>query len=89
MLLKLYAIYDSKSLSYMPPYTVANDAMALRAFHQASLQPGTMPHDFPGDYFLFRIGNFDDETGAVGHEYPENLGPASQFNQPKAEVNNG
>lgn len=65
MVLKMFTIYDSKLKAYMPPLYYRNSGEALRAVTM-SLEKSDHPFaKFPGDYTLFEIGQFDDETGAI------------------------
>lgn len=61
----LYSIYDVKADAYLPPFTLHQDGMAVRAFRDCCNDD---THNFgknPGDYTLFKLGEFDDQSGLV------------------------
>lgn len=77
---KLFCIYDSKVKSYLDPITLRNTGEALRAFDSIVNNPGSDFNKYPGDYTLFEIGEFDDETGSLfQYEAKINLGLAIDF----------
>lgn len=86
MILKIFAIYDSKAKAYLPPFFLPEPAVAVRVFSNAA---NDKDHQFganPGDYTLFHLGGFDDDTGKITTKAtPRNLGIAQQF--VKAEYN--
>lgn len=62
MRLFMYSIKDAKT-GYMTPVVEQNDASALRNFSSAVNQPGSLLHDHPNDFALYRIGEFDTDEG--------------------------
>lgn len=83
--MKLYTIYDSKTESWDQPRAFANAADAIRSFSKAANTEGTMFHDFPTDYSLFEIAEFNPNTGdLVTHEAKRSLGLAIDFKKPVA-----
>lgn len=76
MIYNLYSIKDAKSC-YMPCTPDRNDACAVRNFEHAVRQPDSLLASHPNDYSLFRVGQFDDETGVVVPEAPVLLCDAS------------
>lgn len=78
-----YAVRDSKAERFLPPFFAINRAVALRMFSQACTDTGHQFNQHSGDFTLFEVGTFDDETGSIasnekGHE---NLGLAAQYKQ--------
>ena len=64
----MYAVYDSKTELYQPPFVQMNDATAQRLFEQAVNNPTGQIHQSPEDYTLFRIGFYDADTGELIRE---------------------
>lgn len=65
MNLLMAAIRDKKSLAFMQPFFARTKPEAIRAFADAVNDPKTQFHGHPGDYHLFAIGVFDDDTGEI------------------------
>ena len=64
MILGLYAIKDAKS-SFMPCTVDVNDATAIRNFEHAVRQQDSILASHPNDFALFKVGEFDNESGHV------------------------
>lgn len=73
---RIYAIYDSKATMYAPPFFVNNDEVAKRTLCHTFANVGRCPlTEYPGDFSLFCIGEFDEDTGDIaGLGCKENLG---------------
>lgn len=73
---RIYAIYDSKATQYAPPFFVNNDEVAKRTLCHTFANVGCCPlTEYPGDFSLFCIGEFDEDTGDIaGLGCKENLG---------------
>lgn len=65
MILKMFAVYDSKAEAYFQPFFMATNGQALRAFKDLANDPKSNICRHPGDYTLFVLGEYDDETGNV------------------------
>jgi hypothetical protein len=76
--LKLYAVHDTKAGTYMMPFPMLTDQLALRSFQQGCLDPQTPMAQYPLDHSIFRIGTYDDETGILESETPIHLQTAIQ-----------
>lgn len=80
MNLETFSVYDSKAKAYLPPFFLHNTGMATRIFQNCANDP---THTFganPGDYTLFHIGSFDDNTGTLeALKTPISLGLAQEF----------
>lgn len=84
MKLKAFSIYDSKAFAYLPPYFMAEKGMAAREFTNAARDEKGRIGMNPEDYFLFCIGEFDDQTGVlVPFKEPESMGSALSFLKPE------
>lgn len=61
---KLFSIYDSKAKSYLTPFHQLNEALAIRAVTECVNDPTHPLSKNLGDYTLFELGEFDDQTGS-------------------------
>lgn len=64
MIYPLYSIRDIKG-DYFSPRIEQNEPSAIRSFAFTVNTPGTTIHSFPEDYQLFRVGDFDSDTGRL------------------------
>lgn len=65
MKLKLFSVFDEKAKSFIAPFAMPTDAMAVREFAGCV---NDEKHAFgrnPEDYTLFRLGEVDVETGLL------------------------
>lgn len=76
---KLFSVFDSKVGAFASPWASPTIASGRRAFAGAVADQSSMLNKHPGDYSLFLVGEFDEETGAVHALAPENLGLASSY----------
>lgn len=67
---KLYSIYDSKALAFLPPICAATDGVAVRMFQSAVLKEGHDFNQYPEDYSLHQVGTWEDETGELDQAEP-------------------
>ena len=81
MIVKAFAVYDSKATAYMSPFFFPHAGQAIRAFSDTVNDPSTSLNRHPGDFTLFQIGEFDDETGVFTATSPVNLGTALNYRQ--------
>lgn len=69
---RVFSIFDSKAVAYLPPFACPERGMAQRTFSDAVADS---KHSFgihPEDYTLFEIGFFDDNSGVISaHNAPE------------------
>ncbi len=76
----IFAIYDSKAEAYLQPFFSQNKATAIRQFTQATQDGGTPFNKNPGDYTLFAIGTWDEQTAEIEQdEVKTPLGTAIEF----------
>lgn len=74
------AIYDSVAKAFLPPFFVHNSVIAQRAVSDVANDDSHAIGKNPADYTLFRLGEFDDDTGLLKPLQPaENLGNAASF----------
>lgn len=65
MKLGIYAVQDRKAGTFARPFTIQNDAMAVRAFVAAKQDPSSELSKYPEDFALYYLGTFDDDTGTI------------------------
>lgn len=70
---KAYSVYDDKACYFMPPFYCNTDAEAVRVFGMAVKDPESSLSQIPKDIVLYRIGEFDDNTGLFAPESPAPL----------------
>ena len=58
----LYSIKDAKT-GFMTPVLEHGDPAALRNFSAAVNQPDSLFHQYPNDFALYKVANFDTDTG--------------------------
>lgn len=82
MSLTQFSVYDSKAELFATPFSSSNTATGIRMFESACNQKDQPFHAHGGDYTLFEIGVFDQDSGKlISHETPLNLGLAITFIQ--------
>lgn len=80
MVLKAFAILDTKANAFMPPFFMPAVGMATRAFGDLARDKDSQVAKHPGDYRLAEIGTFDDNNGElVSIGGPRFLGFATDF----------
>ena len=67
----MYTVKDSVAGTAMSPFLAVKDAVAVRYFSGAVADPNSQINKTPGDFSLFRIATFDDETMVVEVLSPE------------------
>lgn len=64
-MLQVFSIFDSKAVSYNPPYFMSTKGQALRAFSDLVADPKSSIHAHPEDYSLYCLGEFDVLAGKL------------------------
>lgn len=77
MITGIYAIKDAKS-TFMPCTVDVNDSTAIRNFEHAVRQQDSILASHPNDFALFKVGEFDNETGMISPVFPLLLCDAAQ-----------
>ena len=73
MLMRVFAVYDSKALAYMQPFFSNSNGAAIRAFADVIEEKNSPISKRPGDYQLYEIGSFDDQEGLLSDVSPIKL----------------
>lgn len=76
---ELYTIYDAVTHTYTPPMAQDNDAAAMRAFRHECINPATTWNSSPQDYFLYKVGIWNSNTGDIVSHSPERVCAATDF----------
>lgn len=61
----IYAIFDAVSGVFTAPTIDLADSAAARNFRKMCADAGSMVNFAPADFAIYRIGDFDVETGAI------------------------
>ncbi len=73
MKVQLYAIFDTCSGIYEKPFFSTADDLVRREFQDVATTPDHQINKHPEHYSLWRLGNFDNNTGKVVDEANECL----------------
>lgn len=65
MLVNAYTLYDSKALTYSPPFYATAHGQAVRLTMDIANDLNTTVGRHPADFTLFQIGMFNDATGTL------------------------
>lgn len=78
MRLKAFSVRDIKAATYTAPYFAPSVGEASRQFIRLAKDPQSMVGQFPEDFELFEIGEYDSDSGALfSHEVPKAVMMAS------------
>lgn len=83
-----YGVYACKDelVGYDRPLIFDNDNVAIRNFGTALEDPDAYFSKFPADFSLWRIANYDSDTGVLTPESPQKICDALQFMKRKENV---
>lgn len=70
MKLNAYTLFDSKALTYHPPFFTHTDGAAVRMVGDLVADPNTSVGRHPADYVLYFVGTYDDSNGQLWPEQP-------------------
>lgn len=80
MILQAFSVFDSKAELFVQPFFSPTIATACREFGEACNNTDQNFHKHSGDYTLFHIGHFDQNSGTfIPIEAKTNLGLAATF----------
>lgn len=65
MILKIFSIKDNMAEAFIPPFFLPKVAMAVRTFNDMLQDPKHQFSKHPEDYYLFHLGELDDQTGVI------------------------
>lgn len=78
MKINIYAVKDTVQGAFMQPFYLQNDNVAKRAFEMAINDPNSNWNKMPKDLQLFKLGEYDDETGVIISK-PEYLAKGADY----------
>ena len=68
---KIYSIFDNKMGTFQLPFYAHNSGHAIRTVTKALRSANSHLADFPEDYVVYEIGEFNDESGGIiAHNQP-------------------
>lgn len=76
---KAFCVMDSKTAFFGLPFFQPTVASGQRMFEQLVNDKSSLVGQYPEDFALYLIGEFDDDTGALLPAFPENLGSGSKY----------
>ena len=62
---KIFSIHDAAAKSYIAPFFLPEEGQAIRGFKSAVNNPDHAFGQWPNDYSLMQIGEFDDQTCTI------------------------
>lgn len=68
MILQVFAVRDKAVDAFMPPFYARSKGEAIRSFSAAVGDGKHQFHNNRGDYELYQIGEFDDNSGVLTSE---------------------
>lgn len=74
--LQVFSVYDSAADAFLQPFFAPTVEFAVREFRRAVNEEGHQFNQYPDDYTLFHIGEFDQSSGALAGAAPRSLGIA-------------
>lgn len=88
---EIFAVHDSAADAFAQPMFFKNTATSLRAFAAACRDENTDLHQHPSDYTLFKIGEFDEDSGKLTALEPVSVAKALDYRDaaPKLAANDG
>lgn len=79
----LYTVKDTKAESCVAPFAFRNDAEAIRAFGDSVSKGDTPLSTHAEDFFLYRVGTFNQVSGQILSEEHKCLASALDFKEAK------
>ena len=71
MKLEMFSVYDEKAIAFLRPFCMPNINMAVRGIKDSACEPDHAFTRNPGDYALYQIGTFDEDTSElIGYKPP-------------------
>ena len=62
-MMKCFTVYDSKAEAFLQPFFMQSKGAAIRGFTELVNDKNHSFGKYPGDYTLFELGSFDEQTG--------------------------
>jgi len=83
--MKIYSVRDKRANEYGQPMAMPTDAHAVRSFQQEVNREdaGNMLNQYPEDFAMYYVGDFDQEHGTITETGPQLLLEAVAAKRPK------
>lgn len=65
MILEVYSVFDAQAGLFIHPLYAVTRGQAQRSFADMVQDPSAPFAKHPGDYHLYRLGSFDDQSGRI------------------------
>jgi len=78
-IVKLFTVYDSKVGEHLHPQIYRTNGEAIRAFGASCADKNSQFSQFPTDFTLICVGEFEPESGKLKPQDPQILATASEF----------
>lgn len=73
MVLKVFSVRDQKAEAFMSPFCTTTAGVAVRHFTSMCQDKGSQIGQFPEDFALFMLGEYDDSKGSFINGTPAML----------------
>lgn len=77
--LSFFSVYDGAAHRYLDPFVAPTAEVAIRGFRSVCNKEGHPFNEYPADYTLFHVGDFDPESGVIEPVVPHSLGNGIQY----------
>lgn len=78
-MLKVFTVHDGAVGAYLQPFFCPSRGVAVRLFTECCNDPKHQFFKYPGDYNLFELGSFDEQSGTFDLDTKVNLGTAVEY----------
>lgn len=65
MIRQVYSIRDAKAETFNPPWFAVTHGEAERNFQRLTKDQSSMVNQFPEDYDLYHLGEYNDQNGQI------------------------
>lgn len=87
MTLNIYTVLDVKAGSYMLPFPMQNDGLAVRAMQDLTNDPDHVFCKHANDFFLYKVGTWDDQDGNIsGFKVPQRIASMHDIRDGQVEI---
>lgn len=91
MKLLMFSVFDMAADMYLEPFFAVTIAAATRSFETACRREGHPFEEFPEDYVLYHVGEFEQGNGMIEKCEPHKVAMAASYSHvtPQLEVSSG
>lgn len=75
----VYSIRDAATEAFSPPIIVRAQGEAIRMFVDEAQNPDSRIKKHPQDFDLYKVGEWDDQTGELSGQKPERVARAQDY----------